>query len=138
MGAIDYLRNHGFDAKVKGNRLVVSPSSKLTTDVRRYIKLHRLELMAEVAANDGESRSSHWTVTIPKATTKASRTSPLLQDCGKPGLRLEIKNQHVCDPKRINHSINQHQCGVQVQKYASTPLSHRGQVRSYRDHERLC
>jgi hypothetical protein len=64
MAAIDYLRNHGFDAKVKGNRLVVSPSSKLTTDVRRYIKLHRLELMAEAAANDGVSRSGHWLVTV--------------------------------------------------------------------------
>jgi hypothetical protein len=65
MAAIDYLREHGFDAKVKGNRLVVSPSSKLTPDVRQYIKSHRLELMAEVAANDGVSRNSHWTVTVP-------------------------------------------------------------------------
>jgi hypothetical protein len=65
MGAIDYLREHGFDAKVKGNRLVVSPSSKLTPDVRQYIKLHRLDLMAEVAANDGVSRSSHWSVAVP-------------------------------------------------------------------------
>jgi len=48
---------------------------------------------------------------------------------------------NLCDVLRddgINHSINQHPCGVQVQKYASTPLSLRGQVRSYRDHERLC
>lgn len=65
MAAIDYLRDLGFDAKVKGNRLVVSPSSKLTAEQRRYIKLHRLELMAEVAANDGVTRSSHWTLTVP-------------------------------------------------------------------------
>ena len=50
MGAIDYLREHGLDAKVKGNRLIVSPATKLTADVRSYIKLHRLELMAEAAA----------------------------------------------------------------------------------------
>lgn len=64
MAAIDYLRELGFDAKVKGSRLIVSPSSKLTPEVRRYIKLHRPELMAEVAANDGETRRSHWTVSV--------------------------------------------------------------------------
>jgi len=64
MAAIDYLRDHGFSAKVKGNRLIVSPSSKLTPDIRHYIKLHRLELLAEAAANDGESRRGHWTVTV--------------------------------------------------------------------------
>lgn len=63
MAAIDYLKKFGLSAKVRGNRLIVSPSSKLTTDVRRYIKSHRLELMAEAAANDGVSRSSHWLVT---------------------------------------------------------------------------
>ena len=62
MAAIDYLRDHGFSAKVKGNRLIVSPSSKLTPDIRQYIKLHRLELLAEVAANDGEARRGHWTI----------------------------------------------------------------------------
>jgi len=64
MAAIDYLRAHGFSAKVKGNRLIVSPSSKLTPDIRHYIKLHRLELLAEVAANDGESRRGHWTIVV--------------------------------------------------------------------------
>ena len=64
MAAIDYLRDHGFSAKVKGNRLIVSPSSKLTPDIRQYIKLHRLEVLAEVAANDGESRRGHWTITV--------------------------------------------------------------------------
>lgn len=64
MAAIDYLRAHGFSAKVKGNRLIVSPSSKLTPDIRQYIKLHRIELLAEVAANDGESRRTQWTVLL--------------------------------------------------------------------------
>lgn len=64
MGAIDYLREHGFDAKVKGNRLVVSPSSKLTQDVRQFIKLHRLELIAEVSANDGTTRRSNWQINL--------------------------------------------------------------------------
>jgi hypothetical protein len=53
MGAIDYLRDHGFDAKVNGDSLAVSPASKLTADVRQYIKAHKLELIEELsAAND--------------------------------------------------------------------------------------
>jgi hypothetical protein len=62
MRAIDYLHDSGFSAKVVGNRLFVSPSTRLTPKLRRYIKVHRLELMAEIAANDGEARRSHWTV----------------------------------------------------------------------------
>lgn len=65
MAAIDYLKEHGFSARVSGNRLIVSPSSKMTPDVRKFIKAHRLELIAEVAANDGITRRSHWTVTVP-------------------------------------------------------------------------
>ena len=64
MSAIGYLRDRGFSAKVVVNRLIVSPSSRLTQEERRYIKLHRLELMVEVVANDGEARRSHWTVFV--------------------------------------------------------------------------
>ncbi|AZE30311.1 MULTISPECIES: hypothetical protein [Pseudomonas] len=64
MKVIDYLRDRGFSAKVVGNRLIVWPSIRLTQEERRYIKLHRLELMVEVAANDGEARRSHWTVSV--------------------------------------------------------------------------
>ena len=58
--AIDFLREHGVSAKIAGNRLVVSPASRLTPNVRKYIKVHRLELLAELAANDGLERRSHW------------------------------------------------------------------------------
>jgi hypothetical protein len=64
MKVLDYLRGRGFGAKVVGTRLIVWPSSRLTQEERRYIKLHRLELMVEVAANDGEARRSHWTVFV--------------------------------------------------------------------------
>jgi hypothetical protein len=64
MKVIDYLHDRGFSAKVVGNRLSVSPSSRLTQEERRYIKLHRLELMVEVVANDGVARRSHWTVVV--------------------------------------------------------------------------
>ena len=62
MAAIDYVKQQGFSAKVSGSRLIVSPASKLTADVRKYVKAHRLELIAEVAANDGHARKLHWTV----------------------------------------------------------------------------
>lgn len=61
--AIDFLHQHGLTAKANGQRLVVSPASKLTPDVRKYIKAHRLELLAELAANDGQERRSHWQIT---------------------------------------------------------------------------
>lgn len=63
MAAIDYLTEKGFSAKVSGKRLVVSPASRLTDDVRKYIKAHRLELLAELAANDGQERRSNWRIT---------------------------------------------------------------------------
>lgn len=64
MGAIDYLRDQGFSVRVTGQRIVVSPASALTPDHRKYIKLHRVELLAEAAANDGETRRTQWTVTL--------------------------------------------------------------------------
>lgn len=61
--AIDFLREHGLTAKVNGKRLAVSPGSRITPEVRRYLKAHRLELLAELAANDGQERRSHWRIT---------------------------------------------------------------------------
>lgn len=62
--AIDFLTARGFSARVSGKRLVVSPASRLTDDVRKYVKAHRLELLAELAANDGLERRSHWQITL--------------------------------------------------------------------------
>lgn len=64
MAAIDYLRARGFSARAKGNRLSVSPASRITAEVRQFIKLHRLDLLAEVAANDGQERRSNWRVIL--------------------------------------------------------------------------
>lgn len=63
MAAIDYLKARGFTARKVGMRISVSPASKLTADVRKYIKAHRLELLAELSANDGLERRCHWQVT---------------------------------------------------------------------------
>lgn len=65
MGAIDYLRERGISARISGKRVRVSPASKMTEDVRLYIKAHRLELLAELASNDGQERRCNWYVLIP-------------------------------------------------------------------------
>ncbi|MCM2329827.1 hypothetical protein SAMN05216229_101264 [Geopseudomonas sagittaria] len=65
MAAIDYLREHGLSARVRGERIIISPRSSVTEPIRQFIKLHRLELLAELAANDGETRRAAWDVSIP-------------------------------------------------------------------------
>lgn len=64
MAAVDFLHARGFAARLSGKRIRVSPASRLTEDVRRYIKSHRLELIAELASNDGIERRYHWTVCV--------------------------------------------------------------------------
>lgn len=63
--AIDFLHRHGLKATRRGNRVFVTPRSGITEDVRRYVRSHRLELLAELAANDGAERRRYWEVTVP-------------------------------------------------------------------------
>ena len=63
--ATDYLYRKGFAAQVSKGKVIVSPASKLTPDVIAFIKAHRKELLAELAANDGETRRAAWDVLIP-------------------------------------------------------------------------
>ena len=60
--AIDYLAQYGLSARQKGNRVVISPRSLVTDDLQKYIRAHRIELLAELAANDGVERRCHWQV----------------------------------------------------------------------------
>jgi hypothetical protein len=62
MAALAHLTSLGFAAKLSGKRVRVSPASKLNDQVRAYIKKHRLELLAELASNDGIERRCHWQV----------------------------------------------------------------------------
>lgn len=61
--AIDFLHRHGIFAKAKGERIVVSPASQLTDDVRQFVRTYRLELLAELAANDHAPRLIAWRIT---------------------------------------------------------------------------
>lgn len=65
MNAIDYLRHQGLAVRLKGTRVSVSPASRLTAATRRYIKAHRLEIIAELASADGLARRCHWRVAAP-------------------------------------------------------------------------
>jgi len=65
MAAVDYLRNQGLSVRRVGMRVVIGPKAKITDDIRRYVKAHRLTLLAELAANDGIERRCAWTVKIP-------------------------------------------------------------------------
>lgn len=60
--AVDFLLRHGLSATRRGNRVFVTPKSGITDDVRQYVRAHRLELLAELAANDGQERRSNWQV----------------------------------------------------------------------------
>lgn len=61
--AIDFLHRHGIFAKAKGERIVVSPASHLTDDVRQFVRTHRLELLAELAADDQAQHVIAWRIT---------------------------------------------------------------------------
>lgn len=65
MNAVAYLKRHGLAVRLSGKRVRVSPASRLTDDMRRYIKAHRLELIAELASGDGLARRCHWRVSVP-------------------------------------------------------------------------
>lgn len=65
MAAVDYLRDQGLSVRRVGMRVVIGPKAKITDDVRKYVKTHRLSLLAELAANDGVERRCAWTVLVP-------------------------------------------------------------------------
>lgn len=62
--ALDYLNAHGLQARADRGRIVISPASKLTQDVRQFIQTHRLELLEELISV-GLERRRCWRVVIP-------------------------------------------------------------------------
>ncbi|WP_028240526.1 hypothetical protein [Stutzerimonas azotifigens] len=101
MGAIDYLRERGFAARLSGKRVRVSPASRLTEDVRRYIKAHRLELLAELASGDGQERRCHWKVLLPGRPPFVMICEPItrheaLSDVQSRWPDATIKEEHQC------------------------------------------
>lgn len=64
MAAIDYLRDHGLDAYIRDDRVMVTPASRLTDDLRGWIRAHKRDLVAELAANDCPARQ-WWPLRLP-------------------------------------------------------------------------
>ncbi|WP_337157955.1 hypothetical protein [Pseudomonas putida] len=80
MAALDYLLERGFTARKHGMRVRVSPASKLTDDIRKYVKTHRLALLAELVANDGLERRCNWTVLMPGCHPFTMIGEPITRD----------------------------------------------------------
>jgi hypothetical protein len=103
MGAIDYLREHGFEAKVVDSRLVVSPATKLTADVRSYIKEHKLELIEVLsAANEPMTPQQVGWITAVSSLLEVS-ASYLIDD----GFidHYDLEEQMHADPRNVARLI---------------------------------
>ena len=64
MQTLSYLHERGLQASRIRNRVYVVPRERITDDDRKYIKLHRLALLAELASGDGIERRMHWQILI--------------------------------------------------------------------------
>lgn len=96
MAALDYLTERGFAARKVGMRVRVSPASKLTDDVRKYVKSHRLELLAELAANDGQARRCHWQITLGGKTICTMIGEPMTHAEALEAARWRWPGAEVC------------------------------------------
>lgn len=61
-------------AKINGKRLIISPASRITNDVRLYVKV---QLLAEIAANDAVEHRSNWRVIRNDQTIAAMIGEPM-------------------------------------------------------------
>ncbi|TWH63999.1 hypothetical protein LX59_02823 [Azomonas agilis] len=51
--ALDYLRTQGLNPHLNEGRLYVTPATKLTDDIRQWVKAHKVELLAELQHKAG-------------------------------------------------------------------------------------
>ncbi|MEP9318176.1 hypothetical protein ABKS89_13625 [Pseudomonas sp. LABIM340] len=77
MSALDFLTERGFAARISGNKVSISPGSRLTEEVRQYVRRHRLELLAELGSMDGKTRRMHWAITLGGKPLCTMITPPL-------------------------------------------------------------
>lgn len=64
MSALDFLTERGLSARRNGMRVRVSPRSKITDEVKRYVVRNRLALLVELEAGDGLERRCSWSVLV--------------------------------------------------------------------------
>ena len=80
MPAIDYLKARNLQAKQVGNKLIVFPKDQLTNEDRQHIKMHRMELLAELAANDGVEQRTHWQIYLEGKPVCVIAGGPMTQE----------------------------------------------------------
>ncbi len=54
MGAVQHLTDLGFLLRMEGGMLFVTPASQITEKDRDFIRQHKAEILAELAAHDGK------------------------------------------------------------------------------------
>lgn len=80
MAAVDYLREQGLSVRKRGMRVVIGPKALITSDIRDYVKAHRLSLLAELVANDGQERRCNWSVLLPGQRPFTMISEPITRD----------------------------------------------------------
>lgn len=65
MAALDFLTDRGITARRNGMRVRIGPRDRITDEITRYVRRHRLTLLAELTAGDGLERRAGWTVLVP-------------------------------------------------------------------------
>ncbi len=64
---------------LEGGQLICRAGHQPPADLLASIKAHRLELIAEVAANDGHARRLHWTVQASGKTFTMISEEPITE-----------------------------------------------------------
>ena len=80
MSNLDSLATRGLLAVKVGDHIFVSPKELITECDRDFIRLHRLELLAELSANDGIERRMHWSVSVNGKPVSVISGGPMTRD----------------------------------------------------------
>lgn len=104
MTSADYLKERGFKVSLVENRIRVSPGSMISETDRKYIMLHRLELIAELAANDGIERRLSWRVTLHGKPIATIVGNPMTKQEALKSIRFrwneaDVIDAHIQNPK---------------------------------------
>ena len=80
MAVLAKIREAGFDLALEGDRIKVVPASKLTTSQREFIRLHKLELVAELRSADQPSESATEMEIAPSVQVKCCECRHFVRD----------------------------------------------------------
>ena len=80
---LDQLTRSGLIVQADGDRLIISPKSKLTDEIRKYVKDHKQEIMDELRRPQ-----------VPPSHSETGSGQPTLPGEGETGLKTQ--NQGHC------------------------------------------